>query len=441
MARRGSGSEPHPILNELGQPDRYRLLGLLGEGSLGRVERVFDARLGRVVARKSLRAELRETESALRTFANEVRILGRLEHRGVLPIFDAWVTEEGRPVYTMREIAGESLASLLRIDPKSGQATPLALDRTLSIWTQIAAALAHAHARGVIHLDLKPQNLIVMPGDEVVLVDWGSATIHDPARFVEGIEDVAEQLALDPTAHQSDEFIVGTPRYMSPEQTENARSTLTPASDLFSLGVLFFQMATGRLPFEGESLEELLFHVRETPAPNPRAIARSVHPRLAGLIARMLEKAPERRPADMGVVLDELAAFRGTAAEFPLMERAAGELLFAEGDEAHTAYVIVEGEVEVWTEQGGVRRVLGRHVAGEPVGELALLRNAPRSASASARTDVRLRVIRRQALAAEVEKLSPWVLAILSGVVERFVDRSERLIELLERDGASEEAD
>ena len=419
------------ILRGLQAAQRYESLGLLGEGAVWRVERVYDAHLGRVVARKTLREELVDQPVSIRAFVHEARILASLDHGGVIPIFDAHLNEAGLPVYTMREISGRSLMQVLQMDRRTARVEPLSLGRTLKIWIQLCQAVGHAHTRGVVHLDLKPQNIIVLPHDEVVLVDWGAASIYDPDRYALAQSRAEAFLPLEVREFQSDEFIVGTPRYMSPEQTLSARSSLGPASDIFSLGVLFYQMLTGEIPFRGDSLEELLFHIRETPVAEPRERVPGIHVRLAELVMQMLEKDPEQRPCDLGMVLQELESFRGLGGAFPLRHFEAGRPVFLEGEDARSAFVIVEGEVEIWTEQIGTRQVLGRHVAGETFGELALFSGEPRSASATALAATSLREISRSALEAETGGLSPWVRSMLSGIVERFVDRSDRLVELL----------
>ncbi len=428
--RNGEGS-PESSLESLRRPDRYHVLSVLGEGAVGLVERVFDAHLGRIVARKTLRESLRSDHLTIRTFVNEAKIIGHLDHGSVVPIFDAYVNEEGLPVYTMREIRGRSLARVLKVDFESGNATPLALDRTLKIVSQLCEGLAHAHERGVLHLDLKPQNIIVLEHDEVVLVDWGAARLFSPERYFGKLEKFPELSLLAKLEPEDDELFVGTPRYMSPEQTEKARADLGPSSDIFSMGIIFYQMLTGGLPFHGESLEELLFHIRETPVEEPRKVDSGIHRRLSSIVMRMLAKSPADRYQGFEEVLGDLEEFRSTAAEFPVRHFEAGELIFSEGDPGDAAYVIVEGEVEIWTGTGEARRALGLNVEGEVFGELALLRDMPRSASATARQATSVRVIGQPSLMSEVERLNPWVLAILSGVVERFVDRSERLVELL----------
>ena len=424
---------PSDTLTILRRPDRYSVLAALGQGAVGIVERVFDARLGRIVARKTLRHEVADHENSLRTFVNEAKVLGHLDHANIIPIFDTFLTEDGRPVYTMREIRGTSLGRLLQMSVQTGDVTPLPLDRTLKIVTQLAEALSHAHERGVIHLDLKPQNIIVLAHDEVVLVDWGSACFFAPERYTGKLDEHPDLKHLARVPAEDDTLLIGTPHYMSPEQTEEPRSRLGPRSDVFSLGIIFYQMLTGELPFHGESLEELLFHIRETEPFTPRRVDRGIHRRLSDMVMRMLEKKPAGRYGSFDEVLGDLEEFRSTAAEFPIETFAEGDAIFREGDEGDAAYVIVEGEVEIWTESGGERRTLTRNVAGEVFGELALLRDMPRSASATAITETSVRVIAQPALMSEVEKLSPWVLAILSGVVERFVDRSERLVEVLSR--------
>ena len=419
-----------PLLDDLRGSDRFRTLSRLGVGSVGVVDRILDVRLGRVLARKTLREELLGDPRAVRTFLNEARVLGQLDHGSIIPIFDTGLNDAGAPVYTMREISGRSLARVMRVERASGDGTPLAIDRSLRIVQQLCAALAHAHERGVVHLDLKPENIIVLEHDRVVLVDWGTARVFDPKRSpghaVEGVHPVS---VLRP--EEDDDLLIGTPRYMSPEQTRARRSELGPESDIFSLGVIFYQMLTGRLPFRATELESLLREVREATPPAPHEIDAGIHPRLGEIVLRMLEKREWERFETMEEVLADLTAFRSSAAEFPLREFAAGALIFAEGDAGDHAGIVVSGEVEIWTEQGGARRILGRIVEGEAIGELALLSEGLRSASATALTPVSMRVISAEALRSEREKLSPWVLAILNGVVERFIDRSDRLIELL----------
>ena len=418
------------LLASLGRTDRIHVLSRLGEGAVGLVERVFDARIGRVVARKTLRSELRGNENAIRAFVNEAKILGQLDHGSVIPIFDAYVNEEGDPVYTMREIKGRSLARVLEIDVPTGKATPLALDRTVRIIGQLGAALAHAHQRGVIHLDLKPANIIVLEYDRVVLVDWGTARIFAPERSHSRLEE-APELARFIQVEEDDDVLVGTPRYMSPEQTIARRSELGPESDVFSLGVLFYQMLTGRLPFFSDTLDELLNEIRRTEPPRPRELDALIPRPLDAIVMRMLEKQEWDRTPNMEAVLRDLDAFRSTAGEFPIREFAAGEILFSEGDEGDFAGVLMSGEVEIWTEVDGERRILGRVVEGEAVGELALLSDGTRSASASALTKTKIRVISAEAFLSEIEKLSPWIATILAGIVERFIERSERIVELL----------
>ena len=418
------------LLADLRGGPRIRFLERLGEGAVGVVDRVFDERLGRVVARKTLKPALLADEQAVRTFVNEAKILAQLDHGSVMPIFDSYIGEDGAPVYTMQEISGTSLAQLLRIDRATGRAEPLPLGRTLRIVRQIGDALAHAHERGVIHLDLKPENVIVLDRDRVVLVDWGAARVFAPDRAARRLEATPE-LARFVQIEEDDDYLVGTPRYMSPEQTVARRSELGSESDVFSLGVLFYQMLTGRLPFEATDLETLLSQIREETPPEPRALDRGIHARLSGIVMRMLEKPEWERYSTLAEMIADLEAFRSTAAEFPLRSFEPGELLFREGDDGDWAGVIVSGAVEVFTEGEGERRVLGRVLAGESVGELSLLAHGQRSASAVAVEPTALREISAAALTSEVERLSPWIVSILRDVVERFIDRSDRLVELL----------
>jgi serine/threonine protein kinase len=314
---------------------------------------------------------------------------------------------------------------------KTGEATILGMERTLKIISQLGEALAHAHERGVLHLDLKPQNVIVLDYDEVVLVDWGAARLFAPERYLEKLSSNPEFAHFAVFPDEDDSLMMGTPRYMSPEQTDQARSVLGPASDIFSLGIIFYQMVTGRLPFGGESLEELLFHIRETVPPKPRKVEPTVHRRISSIIMRMLAKAPGDRYGSFEEVLGDLEEFRSTAGEFPTRDFAAGEQIFREGDDAEHAYMVVDGEIEIWIGEPEARHVIAKTVGGQVFGELGLFREGPRSASATASKDTQVRVIGQASLMNELEKLSPWVMAILSSLVEQYVNRSQRLVEML----------
>lgn len=259
--------------------DRYELHALIGEGAFGRVYRGHDRRLSRPVAVKVIKPWWSQDPEWVRRFEREAQLLARVDHPGVVRIFDVGQAVEG--VYYVAELVeGESLAErLARGSLPPGQAR--------EITQQLCLALAQAHSQGMVHRDVKPGNVLISARGRVKVGDFGVA------------------LAADASTGGSSATIVGTPRYMAPEQAEGRR--VTPASDVYSVGVVLYEMLAGSPPFSGGSPVELaLRHVRETPPPLPAAIPAAVR----SIVARALSKDPAARYADAGAMAEALASAR-----------------------------------------------------------------------------------------------------------------------------------
>ncbi|MFO1328763.1 MAG: serine/threonine-protein kinase [Rubrivivax sp.] len=260
----------------------YRLLRLLGKGGLGEV---FEAQGpdGRTVAVKAFRLQDDEQGLAAGAFVREASLGQRLQHPDIVRVFDSGC--HGDYAYLAMEfVPGHDL----RVHTRRGELLPL--PRLLHIAERVARAVAAAHAINVIHRDLKPGNVLLDDaGDRVKVTDFGLARLGDAFRSRTGI-------------------IAGTPGYMSPEQL--AEVPLGPASDLYALGVMLFELLTARLPHEAHSLGELLIKVTSRAAPRLHTLRRDVPAALDRLVARLLERRPEDRPASAAEVADELAAIR-----------------------------------------------------------------------------------------------------------------------------------
>jgi len=247
----------------------YRLDQLLGRGGMGLVYRATDTRLGRTVAIKLLRPEV-ATAEAQRRFLREARAASALRHPNIVTVHDVG-REDGRDFLVMEFVDGQTVAQRLR-------AGPMPFDEAMNCAIQVAAALEVAHAAGVLHRDLKPQNVMLDSSGAVKVVDFGLAKL--PTR-----QGAAESLETNIGA------VIGTAAYMSPEQA--AGSSAAAASDLFSLGALLYEMLSGRRAFEGSSTAVTLAAVlRDHPPPLPSPAWSA--------IARCLEKHPERRFASAG---------------------------------------------------------------------------------------------------------------------------------------------
>jgi eukaryotic-like serine/threonine-protein kinase len=278
----------------------YEILTRLGTGGMGEVWRARDPRLGRELALKVLPAAMSDDPEHLARFEREARALAALTHPGIVTIYSV-EEAEGVRFLTMELVEGETLDRLI---PPGG----MAIERLLEIAMALADALAAAHARGVLHRDLKPRNLMVTPEGRVKVLDFGLA---------KRAEESAADLSRLPTATLEqltrEGWIVATVAYMSPEQAQGRPTDAR--SDLFSLGVVLYEMATGRRPFRGESTLEVLSSVlRDEPA-SPAELRPELPAGLARILRRCLAKDPERRfqsakdlRNDLEDVRDELAA-------------------------------------------------------------------------------------------------------------------------------------
>ena len=256
---------------------RYRVERVLGVGAMAKVLLAHDAELEREVAVKLLDEGLAADPSFRARFAREARVAAGLSHPNVVTVFDVGETD-GRPFIVMELIPGRTLEERLRRD---GALRP---NDVLAIARQVCAGLEHAHANGLVHRDLKPGNLIERDDGTIKIADFGIA------RLVEGTELTEAGM------------VVGTAAYLAPEQAE--AGTVTPATDLFALGVVLYELVTGRQPWKVDSLAELAGR-RDAPPPEFPA---NIPPGLRAAIERCLMQDPEDRPssaAEVARLLDD----------------------------------------------------------------------------------------------------------------------------------------
>ncbi len=264
---------------------RYEIKALLGEGGMGTVFRAYDRELDEDVALKILHVSVAGDSAALTRFRREVKLARRVTHRNVARTFDLGM-HDGLRFLTMELIAGESVSEAAR------RARP-SMPEVLRIAAEIARGLAAAHVVGVVHRDLKPDN-VMLAEDRVVLTDFGIARVADGS---------AEVLRTG--------MIVGTPAYMAPEQLEN--QSVDGRTDVYALGTMLFELLAGQLPFKGDTPMSIAAQRMTTNAPDVRAVAAQVPDGVAGLVGEMLARRREDRP-DAQAVLDRVEALRGNAA-------------------------------------------------------------------------------------------------------------------------------
>jgi CHASE2 domain-containing sensor protein/tRNA A-37 threonylcarbamoyl transferase component Bud32 len=276
---------------------RYQVEKELGKGAMGVVYLGKDPKIGRVVAIKTMALsqefEGEELDDARERFFREAETAGRLQHQNIVTIFDAG-EEHDLAYIAMEFLKGKDLADVTK------DGSLLTIPKVLSIVARVAEALAYAHKQNVVHRDIKPANIMYEPdSDTVKVTDFGIARITDSSKTKTGL-------------------VLGTPSFMSPEQI--AGKKVDGRSDLYSLGVMLFQMLAGVLPFRGDSMAELMYKIANEEAPDIRIIRKDLSARLAEVVALSLAKKPELRYQDgdrFAADLREIIATPGGAGAAP----------------------------------------------------------------------------------------------------------------------------
>ncbi len=266
---------------------RYKLLGEIGRGAMGRVYRAWDTALERIVAIKVTDAKGWDRTEELQRFRREARAAARLRHRGIIAVHDV-IVAHGVTSIVMDYIPGKTLRELLSCET-------LSETQLLEQFFEIASAMEHAHANGTVHRDLKPENVVIDRTGQPLVADFGLARTSQAASDLSGTGEA-----------------IGTPFYMSPEQADGLRDEIGPPTDVWSFGAVLYESFCGRPPFVGESSHEILTAIVEGTLERPRSLSPDLSRDLERLILSCLTRAKERRPTmrEVARVLRELATPR-----------------------------------------------------------------------------------------------------------------------------------
>ncbi len=285
--------------------NRYRIVALLGRGGMGEVYRAHDLTLGQEVALKFLPEVAVRNPAALTRFYNEVRIARQVSHANVCRVYDLGEVD-GQPYLSMEYVDGEDLGSLLR---RIGR---LPSDKAVEIARQLCAGLAAAHAKGVLHRDLKPANIMLNGRGQVIVTDFGLAALADEI--------------------PGEEIRNGTPAYMAPEQL--AGKEVTVQSDIYSLGLVLYEVFTGKRAFEASTLAELVRLHSETTPLSPSSLVKDLDPAVESAILRCLDPEPRNRPPSALAVAARLPGGDPLAAALAAGETPSPQMVAASGDTA-----------------------------------------------------------------------------------------------------------
>jgi len=258
---------------------RYEFIEELGKGGMGRVYKVYDMRIKEEVALKLLKPEIADDEDTIERFSNELKFARKIVHKNVGRMYDL-TEEKGAFFITMEYVPGEDLKSSLR------RMGPLSAGKAIFITKQICEGLAEAHKLGVVHRDLKPQNIMIDKEGNARIMDFGIAR------------------SLRTKSITDSGVMIGTPEYMSPEQVEGKK--VDQRSDIYSLGVILYEMMTGRVPFEGDTAFSIALKHKTKAPKNPREINTQIPENLSHLIMKCMEKDKEKRYQSAGEVRSDL---------------------------------------------------------------------------------------------------------------------------------------
>ena len=313
---------------------RYNMLGLIGKGGMGEVYRVFDRHLKRPLALKVIQSSVLENPDLVARFREEAQTTAQLQHPGIVPIHDMGTLPDGRLWFTMKEVAGKTLAAVIaEAHSTARNAAPVTtvswtLRRLVEVLQQVCLAVGYAHSRGVVHRDLKPSNIMVGDHGEVLVLDWGLVKVlgrleRAPDRWSDAPVQTDRSHA---GAHQTQVgMVAGTPAYMPPEQALGQVDQIDARSDVYALGAMLYKVLSGRSPYTGGDATEVLKQVRSGPPESLRTVVdrtvaptvwvpRTAHarapmgPALPPSLVSACERAMARKPEDRFDSAVELAA-------------------------------------------------------------------------------------------------------------------------------------
>jgi serine/threonine protein kinase/tetratricopeptide (TPR) repeat protein len=259
---------------------RYQIIEDLGRGGMGRVYKAYDTEVREKLALKLLRPDIADDERTIERFRNELKLARQVSHRNICRMYD-FGREEGTYYITMEYVPGEDLKSLIH------RIGALPVGKAVSLAGQVAEGLTEAHRLGVIHRDLKPQNIMIDREGNARVMDFGIAR-SVASRGITGAG-----------------MMIGTPEYMSPEQVDGKDAD--QRADIYSLGIILFEMLTGRLPFEGDTPLSVAVKQKSERPPDPRSLNDQIPDELGRIILKCLEKSPEKRYQSAGELLADLA--------------------------------------------------------------------------------------------------------------------------------------
>jgi serine/threonine-protein kinase len=400
--------------------------GEIASGGQATVRRVFDTNLLRPLAMKVLDPDLTKDAGQRQRFVEEAQITGQLDHPNIPPVHELGISGDGRFFFTMKLVQGKTLEEILS-EPDFSPEREEDLFRALTIFMAVCNAVSFAHSLGVVHRDIKPDNVMVGDYGQVYLMDWGIALLRDrEPPTMEG----PRRVRLWARAQDERNQVLGTPEYMSPEQANGLVENVDERTDVFCLGAVLYRIVAGRAPYAARtSIASLAAAAGALFPPVERAARGVVPPRLAQIVARAMAPDPKDRYASVEVLRAEIEKYTRGTSNVPVKRFEAGSLVMREGDPGDAAYVITSGKARVFKFIDGTKTVVREMGPGEVFGEAAIFAAAPRSASVEAMEPLGVVVLTRELLQRELGQTA-WMGPLVNTLADRFREIDARATEL-----------
>ena len=422
--------------------DKYVIQEKLAEGGMGSIYNVIDRDLKRTNVLKVIHPKIMENRQMFISFIEEARITGMLEHPNIIPVHELGILDDDKLFFSMKKVEGVGLNTILLKIRQEDEATvkKYSVFALLTLFRKVCDAVAYAHSKNIIHRDIKPENIMVGEYGEVLLVDWGLALSLDEQEpeseedELEAVDTLAEAIGYRTKTQYG--IVKGTPAFMSPEQAKGLTDQIDKRSDIFLLGSTLYSIATLTLPFQGVDVYDILDNVElgNIQHPQERAPTREMPTEMSRIILKAMAHNPDERYQTVEELIEDLDDLLEGRTVSEQMTFEPGELIIQEGDIGKEAYVITSGEVEVFKTVNDTRIPLVRLTEGDSLGEMAIISNQPRSASAVALVPTQLVVITEDIIKNGLDKMPPWLGNVLHALVKRLRDTNISLHPLFNSD-------
>ncbi len=380
----------------------YKIQKEIARGGMGVIHKIWDQDLQRDLAMKVWQPQANENE-ACATFLAEARITAQLEHPNIIPVHDIGLMHDKKIYFTMKLISGEDVSCIIRkiFLKEQEYLEKYTLHALLTIFRKVCDAVAFAHSRNIVHRDIKPQNIMVGKHGEVLLMDWGIAKIFGQ--------------------QEKQGKIMGTPHYMSPEQSRGDNKAVDKRSDIYLLGATLYHMLTLYPPHKGSNILKTLYFIQKgiIDPPHERNRSKQIPMELSRIVMKCLSLKQEDRYQTVEALCEDIDnLMSGTISSKPVTFKK-GDFLMRQGEEGNNAYSILSGSAEIFQNISGRSVLLATLETGSVVGEMGLISSAKRSADVVAKEDMEVLVIDKKLLKEALDRMPPWMEKIVSTLVSR----------------------